>query len=176
MRTAPLLALAGLLWMATAIPSAAADTVSEEHEEGTLFVGHPLAERLGPPTDAYAGSDADVTTRRSYTFSVEDTQHWVDVAVRYDPGPLLRPGDCTRVTDLDLVLEGPTGVVRDLSGCDEGELVINEQSFAPGEYTVTVHADHGATVCGPDLDRNDVDCAIPRVAYTYDLHVWDPSR
>ncbi len=157
-----------------AAPAGAHDVI-EQHDEDVLFVGHPLAGSIGPQVDGDDGGQGlEVTSSIVYAFHVHDPAHQVDLEVVYDPGPVIHPAMCLRVTDLDLVLEGPDGVVRELDGCDQGRLEIHEQGLAPGDYTVTVYAEHGTTVCLPDLDPDDVDCSTPRVRYTYDLRVWDP--
>lgn len=176
MRGIPLVILATALTLAAMAGPAAAHEVSDQHEEDVLFVGHPLAEELGPSVGGGPdGEGSQIASRVSYSFHVHDDDHWVELSVTYDPGPRLAPFGCLRVTDLDLVLEGPDGTVRELQGCDPGRLTVTEQLLTPGDYTVTIHADQGATVCLPDADADDVDCTLPEIHYVYDLRIWDPD-
>lgn len=169
-RLAPVV-LAVVLTLSAAAAPATARTVEHRHEEDVLLVGHPGSRQRGSSlrgTDA--GPVAGAGSVRTYAFTVASSDHRVELSVLYDPGPLLRPGTCTRATELDLALRGPEGLVRKLDGCDEGRLEIVEDGLEPGDYELRVWAEKGATVCTGIYDPPG-SCDAGELHYVFDLRI-----
>lgn len=164
--------VAALAVLTLAATAGATHTQTYEQKQDAVLVGHPLAGSFGPSVEVL---DTTVGSSVSYSFEVVDPNHWVEVHVEYDAGPRIGVGPCTQPTDLDMRITGPTGLVRDMDGCDDGKLSFVDRGLSQGFYEVRVHADQGVTLCTTDTTPVGEGCTLPSVDYTYTLHIWDPD-
>ncbi|PSG96838.1 hypothetical protein BRD56_08650 [Thermoplasmatales archaeon SW_10_69_26] len=158
-----------MVLVAASIPAVADRTTVNVQDEDALFVGDPSGVVDARVDQTLLGQDVDAGTFKAYEVPVEPASNRLEIDLRYNTGPVASTGPCPKANDLDLRIDGP-GFERVYDGCDDGHVTLLAPDVPTGNYTVTVEAEQGSTICLPFALAPG--CDHPQIEYRLDLVVW----